>query len=126
MRYKDRARAIVERVLEVPFEHWVYVGESPVNTPWTIQAGWEADLRYYSAKAGNPARDHEAFLQARRSNSSTYQVDVVVDEELVLSALCVNGQFKVASLKRGTWETRLFGLPSPKSKRSRYFCDVSD
>jgi hypothetical protein len=90
----------------------------------TVQPGWRAELR--SAHDNSVAHDLQSYLEACRSKSSFYKIDVWVDGEgLVFSARRSGGDISILVLRRGTWETLHFGLPSPKSKRSPYHCEVS-
>ena len=112
-----RAMQVMKRVLRVNFEDWEYEIEGLMNVAWTRQPGWAADLWYRSRQTGNLASNHQTFLRACRSATSAYKIDLWVDEEgLVLSARRAGKDVRVTLLKRGQWETRYFGLPSPKSE----------
>lgn len=118
-----RVIIIIKRILDIDLEDWEPEFDGGMLHARLRQPGWQAELR--SAHDDSVAYDLETFLRACRSTSFSYKIDLWVDDEgLVLSATQAGKDTQVILLKRGQWESRLFGLPSPKSKLSPHYCDV--
>ena len=122
-----RAMIVMDRILKINFEDWEYEFVGRMNHAWIRQGGWQAELWYRPQQSSCDnwfAFDHKSFLESCRSMMSVYVVDVWVDGQgKVLSARRIEREIKVIQLTRGQWETRYFGLQSPKTKQSPYYCD---
>lgn len=109
-----RAVIIMRRILDPNFKDWEYEFVGGLIRARLRRRGWHAELR--SACDNSIAYDLEKYLEACRTTSSAYKIDLWVDGEgLVFSARHSARDISVLLLKRGRWETLYFRLPSPKT-----------
>lgn len=124
MNHFTRAIVIIRRVLDPNFDDWQYEFDGGLIFARLSRHKWYAELR--SAYDDSVSHDLRSYLEACRSKSPFYKIDLWVDGEgLVFSARRSGGNISILVLRRGTWETLYFGLPSPKGKRSPYYCEIS-
>jgi len=123
-----RAIVIMRSVLKNDFADWEYKFEHGLNCATILRCGWSALIWHRPSEADRVFKleyDRESFLESCRASNCSYTIDVWVDGwEKVLSVKRHVAEVTVIRLKRGRWETLYFGIPSPKGKRSVYYCDA--
>lgn len=128
MQRRDRAIVIRMQILKHEDDNWNFEFENAFNRGLISGDGWRALLwgRLPRPMRTESLNEHrEVFLNACRRRHYQHCLDVWVDGlGKVLSTQWDGTKFRLICLIRGEWETRCFGLPSPKSKRSPYYCDV--
>jgi len=123
-----RAMVIIDRAL-MKFEGWEYKFEDGLHHACLVRPGWRAEI-WLRPEASDyhrtPISDFDSFRNACRSSTRWYKFNLWVDcDGKVLSATRRGNELRGVQLKRGRWETMYFGLSSPKSKKSPYYCDFS-
>lgn len=119
----ERARIIRDKVLSFPRDQWTWEGAGSDRHLSLRTAEWNASL----TTVFNDCRtkpEATTYLQALVLQSTPAALPNVLDLWLiaqgkVLSVEWDNDTTQVISMRRGPWESELFGLPEYRPKTSR-------
>ena len=117
MKRLDRAKVIRDQILELPAEHWDWIEVG--NSKWrkvSSNGWWALYITPFTPLAGafaKPSIYKEALAQEMDMKLSLpYRLDLcVIEVGKVLSVEWKQHDIKLISMKRGSWESDLFGIP---------------
>lgn len=115
MRRVDRAKHVRDVILEHPRAEWVWQGSDP-RILTLKRDGWTASLLTpFNTFARMPEAQNylEAIVLARAPSPLPYQLDVWTssDGKILSVEWDHKDNLRLISMKRGSWEQVLFGLP---------------
>lgn len=119
MRRVDRAKAVRDHILKLPAERWVWKQWGSARSREIDGGEWKASYwtPFAPLETGpRPASTHlQALILQNLKPAMPYQMDLwLVGSGKVLSVEWDGDDIHLISMKRGDWETDLFGLP-PRS-----------
>lgn len=121
----DRAKVIRNKVLGVQNDAWSFESSNKFRAAVNFQNDWQAQIwtdPSWITSDGGVTEDKDTFLDECRKQNCPHTLDLWVNGmNKVLSAHWEGTGCELISIRRGIWETILFGLPLPKSRSSFYY-----
>lgn len=124
----DRADIVRDKILGVKNNAWSFESNKVFRASLRFRNGWQASIwsnPSWTASDGTATANKDSFLNECRTFSCPHTLDVWVDGlNKVLSAHWDETGAELISMRRGMWETILFGLPLPKRRSSLLYFTV--